>query len=74
MVHWRVISRVIPPSKGNWVTDRPSAGIWQGAITYFYGSFWIYFSAGGQWFSKATRQEGRGQIRLKCRKIQPLDL
>jgi len=58
LVHWRVISRVIPPSKGNWVTDRPSAGIWQGAITYFYGSFWIYFSAGGQWFSKATSPGG----------------
>ena len=58
MVHWQVISRVVPPSVGNWVTDRPSAGIWQGAITYFYGSFWIYFSSNGQWFSKAETPFG----------------
>lgn len=58
MVHWQVISRVAPPSVGNWVTDSPSAGIWQGAITYFYGSFWIYFSSNGQWFSKAETPLG----------------
>ncbi|MEO5562525.1 MAG: family 43 glycosylhydrolase [Chitinophagaceae bacterium] len=58
MVHWEVISRVVPPSKGGWVTDRPSAGIWQGAITYFYGSYWVYFSANGQWFSKAASPRG----------------
>lgn len=58
LVHWEVISRVLPPSRADWVSDRPSAGIWQGAITYFYGSYWIYFSAGGQWFSKASSPEG----------------
>jgi xylan 1,4-beta-xylosidase len=58
LVHWEVISRVVPPSKGKWVTDRPSAGIWQGAITYFYGSYWIYFSANGQWFCKADAPQG----------------
>jgi xylan 1,4-beta-xylosidase len=58
LVHWEVISRVVPPSKGTWVTDRPSAGIWQGAITYFYGSYWIYFSANGQWFCKANAPQG----------------
>ena len=47
-----------PPSKAGWVTDRPSAGIWQGAITYFYGSYWIYFSANGQWFCKADSPAG----------------
>ncbi|SOD82401.1 family 43 glycosylhydrolase [Spirosoma fluviale] len=57
MVHWEVISRVVPPIAG-FVTDRPSAGIWQGAITYFYGSYWIYFSANGQWFSKASNPKG----------------
>jgi xylan 1,4-beta-xylosidase len=58
LVHWKVIGRVLPPSKAAFVTDRPSAGIWQGAITYFYGSYWIYFSSGGQWFSKASSPEG----------------
>lgn len=58
LVHWDVISRVVPPARGSWVTDRPSAGIWQGAITYFYGSYWIYFSANGQWFSKADSPKG----------------
>src|SRR5688572_27416244 len=41
LVHWEIISRVVPPSKAGFVTDRPSVGIWQGAITYFYGSYWI---------------------------------
>ncbi len=58
MVHWEVISRVITPGKGTWITDRPSAGIWQGALTYFYGSYWIYFSANGQWFCKASSPYG----------------
>lgn len=58
LVHWEVISRVLPSAKAKWVTDRPSAGIWQGAITYFYGSYWIYFSAGGQWFCKASSPAG----------------
>lgn len=58
LVHWEVIGRVLPPSKAGWVSDRPSTGIWQGAITYFYGSYWIYFSAGGQWFCKADSPTG----------------
>ena len=58
LVHWEVIGRVLPPSKAGWVSDRPSTGIWQGAITYFYGSYWIYFSAGGQWFCKANSPTG----------------
>jgi len=58
MVHWEVISRVVSPSRAEFVTDRPSAGIWQGAITHFYDSYWIYFSAGGQWFSKAATPYG----------------
>lgn len=58
LVHWEVISRVLPASKAAWVNDRPSGGIWQGAITYFYGSYWIYFSAGGQWFCKADSPAG----------------
>ncbi len=58
MIHWEVISRVVPPPVAGFVRDRPSEGIWQGAITYFYGSYWIYFSANGQWFSKATSPIG----------------
>lgn len=58
LVHWEVIGRVLPPSKAAWVSDKPSEGIWQGAITYFYGSYWIYFSAGGQWFCKAESPRG----------------
>jgi len=58
LVHWEIIARVLPASKAGWVSDRPSAGIWQGAITYFYGSYWIYFSAGGQWFCKASSPTG----------------
>lgn len=58
LVQWEIISRVVPPSKASFVTDRPSAGIWQGAITYFYDSYWIYFSANGQWFSKAPSPKG----------------
>ncbi|MBC7890071.1 MAG: family 43 glycosylhydrolase [Ferruginibacter sp.] len=58
LVHWEIISRVVAPSKAAFVTDRPSAGIWQGAITRFYGSYWIFFSANGQWFSKAASPKG----------------
>lgn len=58
LVHWEVIGRVVPPAKAGFVTDRPSGGIWQGAITYFYGSYWIYFSANGQWFCKASSPAG----------------
>ncbi len=58
LVHWEVIGRVLPPSKAGWVSDRPSTGTWQGAITYFYGSFWIYFSSNGQWFCKSDSPGG----------------
>jgi len=58
LVHWEVISRVVPSSRASFVTDRPSAGIWQGAITYFYGSYRVYFSSGGQWFCKASSPYG----------------
>src|SRR5579872_3536683 len=59
LVHWEIIGRVVTPSRADsFVTDKPSAGIWQGAITYFYGSYWIYFSANGQWFCKAASPSG----------------
>jgi len=59
LIHWEVISRVVPPSEAaSFVADRPAAGIWQGAITYFYGSYRIYFSSGGQWFCEASSPYG----------------
>jgi xylan 1,4-beta-xylosidase len=58
LVHWEVISRIVHASRAEMVSDKPSAGIWQGAITYFYGSYWIYFSANGQWFCKAPSPAG----------------
>ncbi|MCS3801554.1 family 43 glycosylhydrolase [Niastella sp. OAS944] len=58
LVHWQAISRIVYPVAAGMVSDKPSAGIWQGAITYFYGSYWIYFSANGQWFCKASSPEG----------------
>lgn len=58
MVHWEIISRVVPSAKSAFVADRPSGGIWQGAITHFYDSYWIYFSSGGQWFCKASSPYG----------------
>ena len=59
LVHWEVISRVVSPSVGAaFVADRPSGGIWQGGITWFYGSYWIYFSSEGQWFCKAASPYG----------------
>jgi len=59
LVHWEIISRVVTPAAAeSFVSDKPSAGIWQGAITYFYGSYWIYFSANGQWFCKAASPNG----------------
>lgn len=59
LVHWEVISRVVSPAVADaFVADRPSGGIWQGAITYFYGSYRVYFSSNGQWFSKAASPYG----------------
>jgi xylan 1,4-beta-xylosidase len=67
LIHWKVISRVVPPSIAAFVTEGPSKGIWQGAITYFYGSYWIYFSANGQWFSKANSPCGPWSIPVQVK-------
>ncbi|HEY6956343.1 MAG TPA: family 43 glycosylhydrolase [Flavisolibacter sp.] len=71
LIHWEVISRVVPPSIAGFVNDRPSAGIWQGAITYFYDSYWIYFSSNGQWFSKANSPYGPWSVPVPV-KTNPL--
>jgi beta-xylosidase len=61
LVHWEEICRVVSPGWKELAADRPSGGIWQGAITYFYGSYWIYFSngnSGGQYFCKSNSPAG----------------
>jgi hypothetical protein len=61
LVHWQEISRVVPPNWNELKSDHPGDGIWQGAVTFFYGSYWIYFSngnSGGQYFSKAPSPGG----------------
>lgn len=61
LVHWKEISRVVSPDWSGLLNDSPSYGIWQGAITCFYDSYWIYFSntsGGGQYFCKADSPEG----------------
>lgn len=61
LIHWRVLSRAVSPTWSGLLNDGPGAGIWQGAVTYFYGSWWIYFSntaGGGQYVAKASTPEG----------------
>ncbi|MGE5521873.1 MAG: family 43 glycosylhydrolase [Candidatus Dadabacteria bacterium] len=61
LVHWEEISRVVSPHWTELRSDKPGSGIWQGAITYFYGSYWIYFSnsnSGGQYFCKGASPAG----------------
>lgn len=61
LVHWKEVSRVVPANWSELLNDAPAQGIWQGAITYFYDSYWIYFSntaGGGQYFCKASSPEG----------------
>jgi len=61
LIHWKEISRVVPPTWTGLRNDSASYGIWQGAITYFYDSYWIYFSntaVGGQYFCKASNPAG----------------
>jgi beta-xylosidase len=70
LVHWQEISRVVPSDWKELKSDKPSAGIWQGAITYFYGSYWVYFSngnGGGQYFSKAASPKGPWSIPVKVK-------
>ncbi|MBC7390553.1 MAG: family 43 glycosylhydrolase [Opitutaceae bacterium] len=61
LVHWEVISRVVPANWSGLQSDMPSDGTWQGALAQFGGSFWCYFSnatGGGQFFCKATSMSG----------------
>jgi xylan 1,4-beta-xylosidase len=70
LVHWKEISRVVPPDWPGLLNDNPSYGIWQGAITCFYDSYWIYFSntaGGGQYFCKADKPEGPWSAPVKLK-------
>jgi len=61
LVHWEVISRVVPSTWAGLSSSAPAAGIWGGTLSYFYNSFWFYFSnsaGGGQYFCKATTPSG----------------
>jgi len=61
LVHWEVISRVVPSNWSGLSSGAPSAGIWGGTLSYFYNSYWYYFSntaGGGQYFCKATSPKG----------------
>ncbi len=70
LVHWEEICRVVPSDWSGLISDEPQAGIWQGAITYFYGSWWIYFSntaGGGQYFCRSDHPAGPWSAPVKVR-------
>ena len=58
LIHWELISRVVPTNWSALGNVTPSGGLWGGTITYFYGSYWYYFSNGGQYFCKAASPSG----------------
>lgn len=70
LVHWEEISRVVPSDWAELRSGKPGAGIWQGAITHFYGSYWMYFSngnSGGQYFAKAISPKGPWSAPVKVK-------
>ncbi|HEY4197867.1 MAG TPA: family 43 glycosylhydrolase [Mucilaginibacter sp.] len=70
LLHWETISRVVPVGWPELKSGAPGAGIWQGAITYFYGSYRIYFSngsGGGQYFCTATQPSGPWSTPVKVK-------
>lgn len=61
LVHWEVITNVVPSNWSGLNSSAPSAGVWGGTLTYFNNSYWYYFSntaGGGQYFCKATTPSG----------------
>ncbi len=59
LVHWEIISRVVPADWTGSINDSPAGGIWQGALAEFGGYFWVYYSINSQqYFSKATSMRG----------------
>lgn len=70
LVHWEVISRAVQPTWNGLVSDAPGNGLWEGAITKFYGSYWLYFSntaSGGQYFTKAKSPYGPWSTPVKVK-------
>ena len=70
LIHWATIARVVPADWRELRSGTPGAGIWQGAITYFYGSYHIYFSngsGGGQYFSTAANPAGPWSVPVKVK-------
>ncbi len=58
LVHWEIISRVVPAGTSG-VSTSPGSGIWQGGLAEFGGYFWVYYSINSQqYFSKATSMSG----------------
>ncbi|MBW4888516.1 family 43 glycosylhydrolase [Mucilaginibacter sp. HMF5004] len=70
LIHWETIARVVPANWSDLKSGAPGAGVWQGAITYFYGSYRIYFSngsGGGQYFSTAVSPAGPWTLPVKVK-------
>ena len=68
LMHWKVITRVIPTSSSIPNNDATQAGTWQGSIVYFNSKFWVYFSnnaGGGQYFCTATNPAGPWSLPTK---------
>ena len=59
LVHWEVISRVVPSNWSGLGNDAPANGIWQGALAYFNNKYWVYYSnSNAQYFSNASNPAG----------------
>ena len=70
LLHWKLISRVVPASWSGLLSDAPAAGTWGGTLTYFYDAYWYYFSntaGGGQYFCKATTPLGPWSAPVKVK-------
>jgi beta-xylosidase len=70
LLHWEIISRVVPADWADLKSGAPGDGVWQGAITYFYGAYHIYFSngsGGGQYRSTASSPAGPWSVPVKVK-------
>jgi len=70
LVHWDVLTRVVPSNWSGLMGSQPAGGIWGGTLSYFYGYYWYYFSntaGGGQYFSKSNSPSGPWSAPVKVR-------